>query len=57
MNNELLIGDTRVGPQHPPYFIADVGANHDGELDRAFKLIELAKQAGAHAAKRVIGQA
>lgn len=51
MNNELLIGNTRVGLQHPPYFIADVGANHDGELERAFRLIELAKQAGAHAAK------
>ena len=35
----------------PLYFIADIGANHDGEINRAFKLIELAKEAGAHAAK------
>jgi sialic acid synthase SpsE len=34
-----------------PYFIADIGANHDGELERAFKLIELAKESGADAAK------
>lgn len=34
-----------------PYFIADIGANHDGDINRAFKLIELAKDAGAHAAK------
>lgn len=33
------------------YYIADVGANHDGSIDRAFKLIELAKEAGADAAK------
>ena len=33
------------------YFVADIGANHDGDLRRAFKLIELAKEAGAHAAK------
>ncbi len=33
------------------YFIADIGANHDGELDRAYKLIEQAADAGAHAAK------
>jgi N-acetylneuraminate synthase len=33
------------------YFIADVGANHDGSIDRAFKLIELAKESGADAAK------
>ena len=33
------------------YFIADIGANHDGSLERAYKLIELAKDAGANAAK------
>ena len=33
------------------YFIADVGANHDGSLERAKKLIHLAKEAGADAAK------
>ena len=31
----------------PLYFIADIGANHDGDLNRAYKLIELAKNAGA----------
>lgn len=34
-----------------PYYIADIGANHDGELDRALRLIELAKESGANAAK------
>lgn len=33
------------------YFVADIGANHDGDLHRAYKLIELAKDTGAHAAK------
>lgn len=33
------------------YFIADIGANHDGDLSRAKELIFLAKEAGAHAAK------
>ena len=33
------------------YFIADIAANHDGNLDRAKKLCELAKSAGADAAK------
>jgi len=33
------------------YFIADIAANHDGDLNRAFRLIELAKEAGADAAK------
>jgi len=34
-----------------PYYIADIGANHDSDLDRALMLIELAKESGAHAAK------
>lgn len=33
------------------YFIADIGANHDGSLDRAKTLIKLAKDAGADCAK------
>jgi N-acetylneuraminate synthase len=51
MAKEFNIGKIRVGLHHPPYFIADIAANHDGSLERAFKLIELAKEAGAHAAK------
>ncbi|MEO8414431.1 MAG: N-acetylneuraminate synthase family protein [Ginsengibacter sp.] len=51
MFREFKIGDTVVGEKYPPYFIADIGANHDGSLERAFKLIELAKAAGANAAK------
>ncbi len=35
----------------PTYFIADIAANHDGSLERAKKLIELAAGAGADAAK------
>ena len=34
-----------------PYFIADVGANHDGDLNRAIDLIHLIAEAGGHAAK------
>lgn len=33
------------------YFIADIGANHDGSLEKAIELIHLAKEAGADAAK------
>jgi N-acetylneuraminate synthase len=36
---------------HPTYFIADIAANHDGDLERAKLLIRLAKEAGADAAK------
>jgi N-acetylneuraminate synthase len=48
---EIIIADRVVGLNHPTYFIADIAANHDGDLDRAKKLIRLAKEAGAEAAK------
>ena len=48
---EIKIGNKKVGIGHPLYFIADIAANHDGDIKRAFKLIELAKEAGADAAK------
>jgi N-acetylneuraminate synthase len=47
----IKIGERTIGDGKPLYFIADIGANHDGDLDRAYTLIELAKQAGADAAK------
>ena len=48
---EIRIGDRLVGNNHPTYFIADIAANHDGDLDRARKLIRLARESGADAAK------
>jgi len=48
---KIQIGSKLVGENEKPYFIADIAANHDGELYRAFKLIELAKEAGADCAK------
>lgn len=48
---KIRIGDRIIGDGEPLYFIADIGANHDRELKRAFKLIELAKETGADAAK------
>jgi sialic acid synthase SpsE len=48
---EIKIGSHTIGEKHPTYFIADISANHDGLLDRARLLIQLAKEAGANAAK------
>jgi N-acetylneuraminate synthase len=48
---EFKIGEHWIGIDHPTYFIADIAANHDGNLDRAKSLIRLAKEAGADAAK------
>lgn len=49
--SEIKIEDRSIGGDHPTYFIADIGANHDGELSRAKELIQLAAEMGAEAAK------
>lgn len=51
MATELKLADRLIGSSHPTYFIADIAANHDGDLNRAKLLIRLAKEAGADAAK------
>lgn len=48
---KIKIGNREIGDGEPLYFIADIAANHDGDLKRAFKLIELAKESGADATK------
>jgi sialic acid synthase SpsE len=47
----VKIGRRWVGDGEPTYFIADISANHDGNLDRAQSLIRLAAKSGANAAK------
>lgn len=47
----VKIHDRWVGNGEPTYFIADISANHDGDLERAKMLIRRAAKAGADAAK------
>ncbi|MEX2526812.1 MAG: N-acetylneuraminate synthase family protein [Gemmatimonadota bacterium] len=47
----LQFAGRTISEDHPTYFIADISANHDGSLDRAKQLVELAAEAGADAAK------
>ncbi len=49
--NKFKINRTYVGENCKTYFIADIAANHDGSLQRAKKLIQLAAKSGANAAK------
>ena len=48
---EIKIGNKIIGYDRPVYFVADIAANHDGDLDRAKMLIHIAKESGADAAK------
>jgi N,N'-diacetyllegionaminate synthase len=47
----LQIGGRNIGHDHPPYCIAEVGINHNGDLELAKRMIEAAKAAGADAVK------
>lgn len=48
---KILIDKKEIGLENPPYIIAELSANHNGDIEKAFCLIELAKQAGADAVK------
>lgn len=50
-NKVLEILGRKIGAKYPTYFIADIGANHDGNLERAKELIYLAADSGANVAK------
>ena len=40
---KFKIGKNKIGNGEKVYFVADIAANHDGDIKRALKLIELAK--------------
>ena len=50
-DKEIYINKTRVALDEPTYFIADIAANHDGDLARAKDLIWMAKDSGADCVK------
>ncbi len=51
MNPVISIGGRKIGVDFAPYIIAELSANHNGKLETALKLIELAKSSGADAVK------
>jgi N-acetylneuraminate synthase len=48
---EVKIGKTLVGDGHPCFVVAEIGINHNGDIDTAKKLIDVAKIAGCNAVK------
>ncbi len=48
---ELLINAKKTGVQHPVFMIAEAGSNHNGSIDKAKELIDIASDSGADAIK------
>ena len=51
MTREIKFGNRMMGDGHPAYIIAEVGINHNGDMDIAKKIIDAAVHAGADAVK------
>lgn len=51
MTREISFGSRMIGDGHPAYIIAEVGINHNGDLDVAKKIVDAAVHAGADAVK------
>ncbi len=48
---QVIIGGRKIGPGQPPYIVAEMSGNHNGDIGRALALIDAAKAAGADAVK------
>lgn len=51
MANQIAINGRIIGLGYVPYIIAEMSANHNGNLDTAFRIIQKASEAGADAIK------
>ena len=48
---EFQIGSTSLGIEYPPFVIAELSANHNGDIELVKKLMETATDCGADAIK------
>lgn len=51
MARAVKIGDTWVGEGYPTYVVAEIGINHNGDIEIAKRMIEAAHHAGVNAVK------
>jgi N-acetylneuraminate synthase len=47
----MFIGGRQIGPDQPPFVIAEIGINHEGDMGKARRMIDDAAAAGCECAK------
>ena len=52
---EFAIGNRKIGANHPPLVIAEIGINHEGSLKTAFEMVDAAAAAGVEVLKHQTG--
>lgn len=48
---DIAVGHRRIGEEHPPFVIAEVGINHGGDVGKALLMVDAAREAGADCVK------
>jgi len=51
MPNTIEINQCPIGTGETPYIVAEMSGNHNGDIERAFQILDAAKKAGADAVK------
>jgi len=51
MNDFITINGRKIGNRFSPYVIAEMSANHNGDINNAYKIIDMAKSSGADCVK------
>ena len=47
----MIINGVSIGEGQPPYVVAEMSANHNGRLETAYEIIDMAVRCGANAIK------
>jgi pseudaminic acid synthase len=50
-HQNIKVGNKIIGPNHPPFVIAEMSGNHNQSLEQALQIVDAAAKSGAHALK------